>query len=238
MVEIKKKWFHVADNTVINCPAVDYKFNKDTYSSEKRIFWILSIIGVIGSILVIVLCNNSIMQTIAGSFMGGILSLFVWLFTIRQQDNMNYEIAKIDMHIAIIEEHLERIHDKVKFINPEEYEIVEADSENIMYRFLHLFQLIISLSSDKNIDLSELELKYSDGKEYKFNDYILLYEKIAENKFSEILMAQDKWVKIIDWNYYIIDMHLNLLKKKLCRYKTYVCCGNAPEDYKNYKKIL
>lgn len=85
------------------------------------------------------------------------------------------------------------------------------------YRFMHLFQLAISLAGDKDIVTTDLKLKYSDNKEY-----------------ADLIILQEKWEKIIDWNFYTIDYHLNELKKKLMRYKSYVMCGHAPENYKNY----
>ncbi len=82
---------------------------------------------------------------------------------------------------------------------------------------MHLFQLAISLAGDKDIVTTDLKLKYSDNKEY-----------------ADLIILQEKWEKIIDWNFYTIDYHLNELKKKLMRYKSYVMCGHAPENYKNY----
>lgn len=148
---------------------------------------------------------------------------------------MNYEIAIIDFHIALIDEHLEFIHKKIEFIDPDEYGIVEAESKNLIYRFLHLCQFTIFLSSDENIDTSELMLKYSDDKEYTLKEYTILCDKLAENHFAELLILQNKWDEVINWNYYIIDRHLNELRKKLCRYKSYIYCGNVPQDYNNVR---
>lgn len=229
--DMKRKWFHTADNTVLDCPSVEYKYNRDTYRYEKRIFWVISVIGLIVALMVMLLCNNTIVQTVAGAFMGGILSLIVWLFTVRQQDKMNYELANVDMHIMRIDGHLSYIHDKVQFINPDEYEIVQADSKSLVYRFMHLLQFCVFLYGDKEIDTKNLKLKFSDDKEYGIAEYVEKCEALCQNKFADLIILQGKWDKIIDWNYYIVDYHLNELKKKLMRYKTYVLCGNAPERY-------
>ena len=228
---MKDKKFHMADNTVLDCPTIDYKYNTDTYLKEKKAFWIISIIGFVVALLIVVFCKNAIIQTIAGAFMGGILSLFVWLFTIRQQDNINFELANIDMHIMKIDDYLSELHYKVKFINPEEYDIVQADSKPLVYRFMHLFKLTISLQGDNDINCSRLLLKFSDDNEYTLEKYIEKCETLCENHFTQMLILQEKWDKVIEWNYYTIDRHLNELKKKLVRYKSYILCGNAPERY-------
>lgn len=232
---MKSKWFHTEDNTVLDCPSVDYKYNWDTYQRSKKFFWILSIICFVVALAILIVSESSVVQTIAGAFMGGILSLIVWLFTVRQQDKMNYEIANIDMHIMQIEEHLSYLHDKVQFIDPDENEMVSADSKYLVYRFMHLFQLAIFLAGDKEIVTTDLKLKFSDDKEYPLKEYTEKCDLLCQNKFTDLIILQEKWEKIIDWNYYTIDYRLNELKKKLIRYKSYVMCGNAPENYKDYK---
>lgn len=227
---MKNMWFHVADNTTLDCPMVTYKYNRDTYVGEKRLYWIVSFVGLIVSFCVVIFCRNSVLQTIAGSFMGGILSLIVWLFTIRQQDKMNYEIANIDLHIMHIDEHLDFQNSKAKFINPEEDELVQADSESVVLRFMHLMQLVINIMSDKYIDSSVLMLKTGED-ECTLQEYIDYCEEICQNHFLDIAKDEEKWSKTIAWNNYIIDWKLGELKKKLIRYKTYVLCGNAPTDY-------
>lgn len=233
---MKRKWFHMADNTVLDCPLVDYKLNRDTYLIEKKVFWGISILGLVTFSIIIILSNNSTVQTMVASFLGGILSLIVWLFTIHQQDKINYEVANIDMHIALIDECLSYMHEKTVFINPEEYNIAQADSENIIYRFMHLFQLAINLYSKEKIDTSELRLKYSDNQEYSLSEYIQKCDELCQMQFANMLILQDKWEKIIAWNLYTIDRHLNELKKKLCRYKSYIYCGNAPQKIAKHQQ--
>lgn len=232
---MKNKWFYTADNTVLDCPSVDYKYNWDTYQRSKKFFWIVSIVGFVVALFIMIVSKIPVVQTIAGAFMGGILSLIVWLFTVRQQDKMNYEIANVDMHIMRIEEHLSYLHDKVQFINPDENEMVSADSKYLVYRFMHLFQLAIFLAGDKEIVTTDLKLKFSDDKEYPIKEYTEKCDLLCQNKFTDLIILQEKWEKIIDWNYYTIDYRLNELKKKLIRYKSYVMCGNVPENYKDYK---
>ena len=169
--------------------------------------------------------------------MGGILSLIVWLFTIRQHDKMNFEIANVDMHIILIDNHLSYLHDKVQFLNPDEYEIVTAESKFLVYRYMHLFQLAISLEGDKEISTTDIKLKFSDDKEYSIKEYTEKCDLSCKNKFTDLIILQEKREKIIDWNYYTIDYHLNELKKKLMRYKSYVLCGNVPENYKGVRRF-
>ena len=228
---MKDKKFHMADNTVLDCPAVEYKYNRDTYLKEKKVFWIISITGFVIALSIVVFCKNTMIQTVAGAFMGGILSLFVWLFTIRQQDIINYELANVDMHVIKIDNHLNELYHKVNFIDSDEYKIVQADSKYLVFRFMHLLQFVIDLYSDKEIDSSNLELKYSDDELYTLKEYIEKCNKICENSFAEMRILQEKWDKIINWNYYTIDKHLNDLKRKLVRYKSYILCGNVPERY-------
>ena len=235
-ITLKRKWYSTKDNTVINCPDVTYKFNRDTYMLEKRLYWIIAFLGLIISIVVIYFSDNSVVQTVAGAFMGGILSLIVWLFSIRQQDHINYELANIDYHIMAIDEHLDWIHSKVQFIDPDEYDMVGADSKKLVFRFMHLLQLTILLSGDDKIDTSQLMLKYSDGKEYTLKQYTSMGEDICNNKFANLIICQEKWEKVINWNYYTIDRHLNELKKKLLRYKMYIQRGDAPLSRKDLKK--
>lgn len=229
----RRIWYHVEDNTVLNCPGVTYRFNRDTYRFEKNIYWIVALFSFFAAIVVMILSDSAVIQSIAGAFMGGILSLIVWLLTIRQQDHMNYELANIDLHIMAIEEHLEFIHSKVQFIDPDEYEMVEADSRSLVYRFMHLFQLCVFIACDEKIDSSQLKLRFSDGIEYSIKEYTEKCDKLCQDKFADLIILQEKWSKITDWNYYIIDRHLRELKKKLCRYKIYIECGNAPQEYYN-----
>lgn len=228
------KWLYTADNTILDCPSVDYKYNWDTYQNSKKLFGVLSIAGFVVALAIMIVSKNSVVKTIAGAFMGGILSLIVWLFTVHHQDKMNYEIANVDMHIIQIDEHLRYLHDKVQFINSDENEMVSADSKYLVYRFMHLFQLTIFLAGDKEIVTTDLKLKYSDGKEYPIKEYTEKCDLLCQNKFADLLILQEKWEKIIDWNYYTIDYHLNELKKKLIRYRSYIMCGHAPEKYKDF----
>lgn len=218
------------DITVLDCPMVSYKYNRDTYNHNKFVLWILSVIFLVVSIVVMIVFDSTIFQTIAGAFAGGILSLIVWLLTISHQDKINQEIANIDLHIMQIDDHLAYIHEKVEFIDPEKYGLVDWDSDNLVYRFVHLLQLCIFLNGDKYIDTSELKLKYSDGLEYSLKEYSEKCYDVCEERFSEIKILPDKWEEIIAYNLYEIDRTLKQLRDKLQRYKTYILYGNAPTD--------
>lgn len=232
MIYKKEKWFNPADNTVLDCPSVNYKINRDTYRYEKILYLVLSIIMLVVALLVIFFSKSYVMQTIASVFMGGILSMLVWLLTIRQQDKINFQLATIDMNIMAIDEHLEFINSKVVFINPDEYGLVGADSKHLVYRFMFLFQLAVNLDADKMIESSDLRLKFSDDNEYSLHDYIDKCESICTNKFAGFTILQDKWEKVIEGNLYTIDCHLKELKKKLLRYKMYINYGNVPQRYR------
>ena len=232
---MKKKRFHVADDTILDCSSVNYKYNRDTYKVEKLLFMVVAIIGAVVSFLVILINTNTVVQTIAGAFLGGILSLIVWLLTIRQQDKINYEIANIDLHIMYINNHRDYQNSKVRFIDPEDDEIVQVDSDNIVYRFMHLLTLAMNLNHDENIDTSRLLLKWIDEKEYPLEQYIRESEKICMNHFLDLFQNEKKWDKVIAKNNYIIDWKLDDLEKKLQRYKMYILCGNAPTSFDELK---
>lgn len=232
---MRSRWYHTADNTVLECPEVNYTYNLDTYEKAKTVYWGVAIGGLVVALFTIFLSENSIVQTVAGAFLGGILSLVVWLFTIRQQDKMNYEIANVDMHIMHIDEHMSFQTSKVKFINPENDELVQYDSDSVVLRFVHLLQLCGNLYADKYIDTSELRLKFIDGKEYTLEQYISLCESVCTKSFMDFIGREEQWSKLVAWNNYVIDWRLEDLKKKLIRYKSYILCGNAPENYTELK---
>lgn len=231
----KRKHYHVADNTVLDCSSVNYRYNRDTYIMGKNIYWFLSFVGFVTSFCVIILSSDSIVQIIAGAFMGGILSLFVWLFTIRQQDKMNYEIANIDMHIMRIDEILELQQSKTKFINPEEEELVDADCKDVGLRFLLLLQILTLIYGDSEIDTESMKLKFLNGEELLIKDFIEKSEEILVGRRFRVVAPEDEWDKLVKWNNWYLDWQLNELKRKLQRYKYYILCGNAPENYSKLK---
>ncbi len=233
---MRKKWFHTADNTIIDCPSVTYKYNWDTYKIEKNVFWGISLFGFIAALYIMFFSYNSVIQTIAGAFMGGILSLFVWLLTIRHQDKINYELANVDMHIMKIEEILELQQSKTKFIKPEEEEIVDYDNKDVGLRFLLLLQVLVHIRADDAIDASSLKLKYLNDEKLSIDEFIMKSEAILANRGFRTVASDDDWNKIVAWNNWYIDWQLNDLKNKLRRYKNYILCGNAPNNYKELKE--
>lgn len=232
---MKKKWFHVADNTIIDCPAVDYKYNWDTYRKEKSVYWVMSIFGALVALLIIVIADKPVMQTIAGAFLGGILSLFVWLLTIRHQDKIDYELANVDMHIMKIDEILELQQSKTKFINPEDEEIVDYDNDDVWLRFLLLLQVLVNISGIKEVDASAITLKFLNEEKLSIEEFIMKSETILMSHKFRIVASDDEWDKIVAWNNWYIDWQLNELKNKLRRYKHYILCGNAPNSYRELK---
>lgn len=235
--KMKKKWFHTADNTIIDCPSVNYKYNWDTYKKEKNIFWGISALGFIVALCVMVFSDTSVIQTIAGAFMGGILSLFVWLLTIRHQDKINYELANVDMHIMKIDEILELQQSKTKFIKPEDEELVDYDNNDVGLRFLLLLQVLVNLKAEEEIDSSSIELKFLNDEKLSIEQFITKSETLLMTHKFRAVTSDDEWSEIVAWNNWYLDWQLNDLKKKLIRYKMYILCGNVPQSYSEINKV-
>lgn len=233
----KRVYYYVPDNTILDCPEVNYKYNYDTYNREKNLFWGISILGLLISFSMVIISKNNTIQSVAAAFMGGILSLLVWLFTIRQQDRINFELANIDMHVMKIDEILELQHSKTQFINPDEEELVDVDCEDIGKRFLLLLQITLRIISDKGINASALKLHFLNNEEITAEEFIKRSEELLfKHEFREV--ATDKeWDRIISWNNWYLDWQLNDLKKKLIRYKMYILCGNVPQSYSDINKV-
>ena len=230
-------YYYVPYNTILDCPEVNYKYNYDTYNREKNLFWGISILGLLISFSMVIISKNNTIQSVAAAFMGGILSLLVWLFTIRQQDRINFELANIDMHVMKIDEILELQHSKTQFINPDEEELVDVDCEDIGKRFLLLLQITLRIISDKGINASALKLHFLNNEEITAEEFIKRSEELLfKHEFREV--ATDKeWDRIISWNNWYLDWQLNDLKKKLIRYKMYILCGNVPQSYSDINKV-
>ncbi|WP_294241414.1 hypothetical protein [Pseudobutyrivibrio sp.] len=232
---MKNKRFHVADNTILDCPNVNYKYNRDTYIIEKRLFWILSIIGVMIALGLIIFSNNEVIKTVSGAFLGGVLSLIVWLFTIRQQDKINYELANIDMHIMKIDGYIGQLNVKTKFINPDDEELIDYDTSDIRKRFLLLLGITTYLNNDDAIDTSNITLHMPGEKNCVLSDYVSKWNEILINQEFGYYLNDKDMEKDINWNYWYLDWQLNNLKDKLSRYRCYILCGNAPESYSDYR---
>ena len=67
----RRIWYHVEDNTVLNCSGVTYRFNRDTYKLEKNIYWIVALLSFFVAIVVMIMSDSPMVQSIAGAFMGG-----------------------------------------------------------------------------------------------------------------------------------------------------------------------
>lgn len=221
---MKDKVYYVADNTVLDYPKLEYKFNRKTYVKSKIIFWIISIVTVVGSVLTVFLSQNEPVKIIASALMGGALSLIVWLVTIEHQDNMNYEIAKIDAGIMMLDEYLESIKEEMVFIDPLKHEINKSIGKDEYTQFLKQWQILRRLSLDDRIDAKAMKVVYMDKNECTLEEFIDFCEKDATNGFAEISFEQSK--DLIEYNYSIVNRDIVALRKKLCRYKTYIYCGN------------
>lgn len=223
-VFMKDKIYYVADNTVLDYPKLEYKFNRKTYVKSKIIFWIISIVTVVVSVLTIFLSQNEPVKIIASALMGGALSLIVWLLTIEHQDNMNYEIAKIDAGIMMIDEYLESIKEETIFFDPIKHEINKVKAKEEYTQFLKQWQLLHGLSLDERIDTTAMKVIYMDKKECTLEEFLNCCEKDAENGYENITFEKNK--DLIEYNYAIVNRDLVALRKKLCRYKTYIYSGS------------
>lgn len=52
---MKDRVHYVADNTVLNYPELEYKFNRNTYVKAKKLFWAISLVVAVGAGLVVFL---------------------------------------------------------------------------------------------------------------------------------------------------------------------------------------
>lgn len=222
-VFMKDKVYYVADNTVLNYPELEYKFNRNTYVRAKKLFWAISIVVALGSGLIVFLSENEPIKVIASALMGGAFSLIVWLMTIEHQDNMNYEIAKIDAGIMLIDNYIECIEGEFLFFDPINYKIIKSDTRDTYTQFLRQCQLLQGLLHDEKIDTSEMKVVYLNKKECTLDEFLDLFEADAHNHFEGTVMEQCK--EIIEYNYFLVNRDLVSLRKKLCRYKTYIYCG-------------
>ena len=76
------------------------------------------------------------------------------------------------------------------------------------------------------IEIENKEFKKSlrGYNEDEVDEFLDLFETDAHNHFEDIVMEECK--DIIEYNYFLINRDLVALKKKLCRYKTYIYCGS------------
>ena len=155
---MKDRVHYVADNTVLNYPELEYKFNRNTYVKAKKLFWAISLVVAVGAGLVVFLSENEPIKVIASALMGGAFSLIVWLMAIEHQDNMNYEIAKIDAGIMLIDNYIERIEGEFLFFDPINYKIIKSDNRDTYTQFLRQCQLLQGLLHDEKIDISEMKV--------------------------------------------------------------------------------
>lgn len=223
-VFMKDKVHYVADNTVLNYPELEYKFNRNTYAKAKKLFWAISLVIAVGAGLIVFLSENEPIKVIASALMGGAFSLIVWLMTIEHQDNMNYEIAKIDAGIMLLDNYIECIEGEFLFFDPINYKIIKSDNRDTYTQFLRQCQLLQGLLHDEKIDTSEMKVVYMNKKECTLDEFLDLFETDAHNHFENIVMEECK--DIIEYNYFLINRDLVALKKKLYRYKTYIYCGS------------
>ena len=221
--------YHVEDNTVLDCPTASYKYNWNSYNNSRKLILIISCLLIIICSVLIFVIKDTRFVTILSTFIGGLLGLLVWLVTTFITDKMNREIANIDRLILDIDKKINLLHQDVIIEDEDSYDIVNASNtkQNNYYRFIFLLQNCSSLLSDKNLDLSELILKWED-KEYNIEDFCQKLEGLLSAK---PFVLDLKHQKMVEWNFDELDYHLTSLKEKLLRYKTYILETNPPAPF-------
>lgn len=225
----KKKWYHTADNTVLDCPKASYKYNRSTYKRTKIDLLSGSIIALVIVVIITICCNDPRIQTGCSVLGGGLLSLIIWLFTTFVTDKMAYERDELNRLINVVDKHLDMLRKNVIFEEPESYTKQVLPRDNVYASFLWLLQNCISLVGDEDIDSSKLFLSW-DHKEYTLNEFCNTFEReIHESCFLDNL--GDEHLKMIVWNFDLLEFHLSMLKNKLMRYVAYISSDNPPESY-------
>lgn len=239
-MSIKNYIHHVhslpADNTVLDCPNISYKYNADTYDINKLCIIMISSILFIVSILLIIISKNSIVQMISSAILGGVLSAVVWLITIWHNDKTNAELSLIEHRICIVDKLLNSINTVTNLINPITLEIQPCDDENFDLRLIKLVQMVENIRTKTEIDSSKLKLKWFDNDEYSIEEFIDLFQKRMIT--HEMIENNEKNFNVVRWNEHTLGTELNVLKDKLVRYRLYVLCGDAPVTKKDLDRRI
>lgn len=231
MKKIKKGTvFHTEDNTILTCPSASYKYNYGTYRRSKIWFIISAVIGIAVSLAIVFMSEDARIQTLFATLIGGLLSVIVWIATSFVSDKIKQEQDEIDRLIYAVDRHIDRIHKGVYLVDPRTYSIDKANENDDWFRFLWLMQLCVNLTSDENINSSKLVFRW-EGQELSIKDYYSNCEKLILN---HKLVLDEEHMKMVDWNLFEMESHLNRLKDKLLRYKTYLSRKNPPAAYEDY----
>ena len=225
--------FKPCDNTILDCPNVNYDYTWKTYLKTKRTCFIISVISLIAFIiLLILLWNVPIAQTIISVILGGIISILVWLVTIYYKDKMEFQIENINYHIDMIDKYIDYMKSPIQSIDPYTHKIVQADRPQEYSHFLQFLQLCGNIRSDNIINYSQLQLKDFHGNLLELNVWIdSMHRYLSSNQTSNQIVTNQSFSDMLTYNDHELDTHLNLLKSKLQRCKYYTYSTNPPVSY-------
>lgn len=231
MKRIKKGiTFHTEDNTVLTCPTASYKYNYGTYRRSKIALIVVAVVGIVVSLAVVLFSSDTRIQTLFATIIGGLLNVVVWIATSFISDKIKQEQNEIDRLLYTVDRHIDGIHKGVYLVDPKTYSIEKASDNNVYLRFFLLMQLCVSLSADKDIDSSKLTFKWED-QEYSISDY---YSNCEHLMADHELVLDEEHTRMVDWNLYEMEFHLERLRDKLLRYKTYLSRKDPPASYEEF----
>jgi hypothetical protein len=202
-----------------------YKADVDYYRKSKKILLIFSIILSVLCILFVIVSDGWV-QSLFSVLFGGVLSLIVWLVSVRLTDEMNYRIARVDNAIAYIDKMQTDLHTFDAY-GIEGLQIIYFGKDNILYRMCHLLQIINDLCTGDVIDSSELELKWIDTSDLPINDFAKKLDRIIFEK-TFLQYTDEQLTGLVTYNEQYLDGQLSGLKDVLLKRKSYILCGNAP----------
>ena len=228
--------FKPIDNTILDCPNAVYDYNWKTYLKSKRNAIIISIIALVLLFALLIFFKNiAIVQTVISVIIGGFVSIIVWVLNMNHKDEMEFQIENLNYHIDTVNRYIEQLNTPIKFISPDEIPIYNDKNQSEYFMFLHFLQLCTTIQSENIIDCSQLYLMDGNNKKVLFYDWII----DIDNKLSKhmsIALTQELFVKMKEYNMYIMNTSLEQLKQKLQRYKYYTYSQKPPVSYK--KKIV
>lgn len=228
--------FYGADNTLLDCPDVSYKYNADTYDITKLFLIIISTIMLIISIIVIVFFKNESVQTIASAVLGGVISTIIWLITAWHTDKTNSELSKIEQRLYTVDKLLNSVNSVTNIIYYDTLEIKKASENDFKIRLLKFVQMIENLNAEKVIDSSRFTVKWFDNRECSVNKFLESFDEMM-NTHTQIINFTDN-TNILNYNEHMLVSSLEQLKDKLQRQRLYVICGDAPASKANLKNRI
>ena len=222
-----------SDGTDLFCPSAKHSFNADTYSRFKKIFCISNVLLGLLCILLTVFAEQ-LVQTIAAILLGGILSGFVWMLSVWQNDKINAEISNIDACIGAIDFLIREMRDKIYYYE-EGLDLKQFNPNHLGIRLTHLVRCYLDLNSCPYIDSTNMRVLWIDGSKPTISDFYKKYEEIIKRQWAN--NETNAIVSIINHNEHDYESRLLGLRFTLLKQKTYITCGNAPVSQEDFSKI-